>query len=72
MKIKFLLIIGALTGCTPAEVQIAETVAHEAVVAEEAIENDLECPGCAQMQQTQPLPQGANNACLQPAKPIST
>lgn len=34
-----------LTGCTPAEVQIAEEVFHEAEVAEEAVKHDLECPG---------------------------
>jgi hypothetical protein len=36
-----------LTACTPAAVQIAEEVIHEASVAENAIEQDIECPGCA-------------------------
>lgn len=57
-KVRFSLIIGTclgLTGCTPAEVQIAEMVVHEAVVAEQAIEHDLECPGEAAMAQ-EPTP----------------
>ena len=82
MKIKILLIIGALTSCTPAEVQIAETVVHEAEVAEEAVENDLmhphpcpdfdDCPGHTNMQQGMLTAPGANNARLDPSKSIGS
>jgi 4-hydroxy-3-methylbut-2-en-1-yl diphosphate synthase IspG/GcpE len=71
MKCKAALLALILTGCTPAEVQIAETVFHEAEVAEEAIENDLECPSCARPQQGMYIAPGSQNAQLQPASPIS-
>jgi hypothetical protein len=45
MKCKAALLCVILTGCTPAEVAIVEEVAHEASVAEQAIEHDLECSG---------------------------
>jgi hypothetical protein len=41
---QYILMIALTTSCTPAEVMLVEEVAHEASVAEQAIEADLRGP----------------------------
>lgn len=66
MKYKVALLALLLTGCTPFEREMAEEVVHEVEVAEEAVVNDLECPGMAHYQQGI---SNAQDATLTPSKP---
>ena len=58
----YVIILLLLCSCTPAEVQIAEGVVHEAEVAEEAVMNDME-RSAYQKQYSHDVPPGDPPQC---------